>query len=453
MKTFWLIVADDLLQLIPYAVLCGYPFKDSFRFSRRKTVVITLLLTSVLSAVDGVVNVCLEKTMPNDLSLTNASYSVFLGLIAICFWWYLYAVKEILQKKLFIFSFTLLSALIINSLCNIVMNLTRDNFSFVPANQWTIATGFIVTIPAVLLLCLFIKFFYMPIENGMSNKEIGALSMPLLMMFAVFSAVFWFMDEFFMIDNPTVLLLYFGAITALFVLYAVIFRMYRLASERHLANEKYMQSQYQVNIRDEQYRRIFESIEGMNKQRHDIRHHMLIMQELLDNGETEKASDYLKQYLDSSRKKTAVKLCGNPIVNMIVSHYRDIAEKLDISFSIRISIPDKLPIQDIDISVLLGNLLENAMEAVSAADLASREVKLNMGCRGKMLGITVDNSFNGVVYKRDGKYFSTKSEHRGLGLDSISDIAEKYHGGVEFRHDEKMFYSSIMLGLDESGKY
>ena len=234
---------------------------------------------------------------------------------------------------------------------------------------------------------------------------------------------------------------------------AVIFRMYRLSFERHLANEKYMQSQYQVNIRDEQYRRIFECIESVNKQRHDIRHHMLTIQELLDNGETEKASDYLKQYLDSSRKKTAVKLCGNPIINMIVSHYRDIAEKLDISLSIRINIPDKLPIQDIDISVLLGNLLENAMEAVSAVGLASREIKLNMGCRGKMLGITVDNSFNGVVYKKDGKYFSTKSEHRGLGLDSISDIAEKYHGGVEFRHDGNMFYSSIMLGLDQSGKY
>lgn len=291
------------------------------------------------------------------------------------------------------------------------------------------------------------KVFYLPVESSISTKETGALSVPLLILFAVFSVVFWFVDDFFIIDNPTVLLLYFGSIISAFVLYWVIFRMYKLASERHLANEKYMQSQYQVNIRDEQYKRIFQSIESVSKQRHDIHHHMLILQELLDNNETEKASDYLKQYIDSNREKTAIRLCGNPIVNLIVSHYRDIAEERNIAFSIHINIPDKLPVQDTDISVVLGNLLENALEAVSAVDTGEREIRLSMGSKGKMLGITVDNCFNGVVYKKDGKYFSTKSEHRGLGLASISDIAEKYCGGVEFCHEGNMFYSSIMLGL------
>lgn len=162
MKTFLLIVVDDLLQLIPYAVLSGYPFKDHFRFSRKKTVIITLFLVLALTAVDGSVNAYLETVMPNDISLTNTSYAVFLGIIAICFLWYLYAVKAVWQKKLFIFSFTLLSALIINSLCNIVMNITRDNFSYIPADRWTITAGLIVAVTVVPLLCLFIKFFICP---------------------------------------------------------------------------------------------------------------------------------------------------------------------------------------------------------------------------------------------------------------------------------------------------
>lgn len=447
MTTFWLVVADDLLQLLPYAVLCGYPFKDELRFSRKKTAALTLLLAAALAAADGAVNAYLEGIMPNGPALANAVYAVFLGLLAICFCWYLYAVRAVWQKKLFVFSFALLSALIVNSICNIVMNVTRDNFSYIPSSRWTIMAGVIVTATVVPLLCLFIKLFYLPVEGGMSSGEIGALSAPLLILFAIFSVVFWFVDEFFMLDNPTVLLLYFGAVAAVFVLYAVIFRMYALSFERHLANERYMKTRYQVSLRDEQYKRIFESIESVNRQRHDLRHHMLLLRELLDNGETEKASDYLRQYLEGSGKKTAEKLCGNPVVNMLVCHYRDIAEERGVSFSVRISVPDELPVRDTDISVLLGNLLENALEAVCAVSEESRVIKLGMGSRGKMLGITVDNSFNGVVYKKDGKYFSTKSERRGLGLASVADIAEKYHGGVEFRHEGKMFYSSIMLGL------
>lgn len=449
MKTFWLVVVDDLLQVLPYAVLCGYPFRNDFRFPAKKTALLTLLLILALTAADGGVNVYLEAVMANDRSLANAVNAAFFALPAACFLWYLYAVKSIWQKKLFVFSFALLSALVINSLCNLAMNLTRDNFSYIPANQWTISAGLIIAATAVPLLCLFIKYFYLPVESSMSAKEIGALSIPLLILFAVFSAVFWFMDEFFMIDNPTVLLLYFGAIAAILILYAVIFRMYRLASERHLANEKYMESQYQVSIRDEQYRRIFASIESVRRQRHDMRHHLLILRELLDHSETAKASAYLSQYLDSKPKETAEKLCGNPIVNMIVSHYRDIAEENGIVFSIHINIPDRLPVRDTDLSVLLGNLLENAVEAASSVNPESREIRLNMSRRGNMLGITVDNRFNGIVNQKNGRYVSTKSERRGLGLESISEIAEKYCGGVEFRHEGTMFYSSVMLGSEK----
>ena len=65
-----------------------------------------------------------------------------------------------------------------------------------------------------------------------------------------------------------------------------------------------------------------------------------------------------------------------------------------------------------------------------------------------MLAITVDNRFNGEIQRKDGTYLSTKPGHSALGLSILTDIAEKYHGGVEFCHDEKMFYSSVMLKLD-----
>lgn len=143
------------------------------------------------------------------------------------------------------------------------------------------------------------------------------------------------------------------------------------------------------------------------------------------------------------------KLCSNPVVNMLLCHYLALAKESRIDFRVRIEIPEELPIQDMDISVLLGNLLENAVTASSRIPEAGRSIRLNMICVGKMLAITVDNSFDGIVKKdSEGAYLSTRHSHRGLGLKSLTEIAEQYGGGAEFSHDKQTFHSSVMLGLD-----
>jgi hypothetical protein len=65
-----------------------------------------------------------------------------------------------------------------------------------------------------------------------------------------------------------------------------------------------------------------------------------------------------------------------------------------------------------------------------------------------MLAVTVDNGFDGMVNMDCGRYRSTKSQHTGIGLQSIEDIAVKYNGGVEFSHKNQEFHSSVMLGMN-----
>ncbi|MBD5088722.1 MAG: sensor histidine kinase [Clostridiales bacterium] len=121
------------------------------------------------------------------------------------------------------------------------------------------------------------------------------------------------------------------------------------------------------------------------------------------------------------------------------------AEENQIDFTVRIQIPKELPIQDSDISVLLGNLLENAITAVTSAPDGQQIIRLNMIVSRKTLIITVDNGFDGIVSYKNGEYLSTKPKYNGLGLKSITSIAEKYGGGVEFTHEDMVFHSSVML--------
>lgn len=96
--------------------------------------------------------------------------------------------------------------------------------------------------------------------------------------------------------------------------------------------------------------------------------------------------------------------------------------------------------------MLLGNLLENAIEAADTA-MKKRYIQFKMVCSANMLAITMDNGFGGSVKVEGGHYITTKGQHLGIGLQSVTAIAEKYSGFAEFSHEEDVFHSSVMLHL------
>ncbi len=443
MIIFLQLFAGAVVDLAPFALLCAFPFTGYFRLPRRKSILITISLIVGSALAYAAAGTYLAFILPFDNRLYQAISAVFICCTIVCFFWYLYAVRAIWQKKAFIFLFAMTSALFINSICNCILNFLPGPGSWIPDTPITIAAALISNAAVVPFLCLFLKYFYLPVEDGMSAKEIGYLSIPLLLLFTTFFVVFSYVDFIYIISNITALSLYFGLLLTVFLLYGVIFKMYSLAHERYLADEKYARSQYQEEIRGEQYKRIYENIENSRKMRHDLRHHMVILQGYLESGDHEKARDYLKSMEDHK----IVKYCSNPVVNMLISHYSDLAKAQDIAFSIHVHIPDKLALPDTDLSVLVGNLLDNAVSAAATAAEADRVIRLNMNCSGKMFGVTVDNGFDGEVKQNGREYLSTKSGGQGLGLKILADIAEKYDGGVEFTHEAAMFHSSVMLRL------
>lgn len=170
-----------------------------------------------------------------------------------------------------------------------------------------------------------------------------------------------------------------------------------------------------------------------------------MVQSLLSEGDIAKAEAYLNEYLNAVDQYSVMNLCSNRVVNMIVSHYYALAKENDIDLTVRINVPKELPIQDSDISVLLGNLLENAITAVSSAPEEQCKIDLNMITAGNTLVVTVDNGFGEKLAYENGEYRSTKPNHNGFGLNSITAIAKKYNGNAEFTHEDMVFHSSVLL--------
>ena len=99
---------------------------------------------------------------------------------------------------------------------------------------------------------------------------------------------------------------------------------------------------------------------------------------------------------------------------------------------------------------MIGNLLENAIDAAKNADDKERFIELTMTTHGGCwLYIVETTGFDGNIKSKSGEYYSTKRNGRGLGIASIKSTVEKYGGKAEFSHDEPGFYVNIAIPLSE----
>ena len=457
MRLFIRLFSGCFFQLFPYAVLCFYPFDGYYRLTRKRTILGTVLLLISLCIFFAVSGMLIAANTPNNHFRFQMVNLVFYLCLILCFVWYLYAVKSVWQQKFFVFFYVLTCALILTSVSNCIVSYMyiywedpyQDNLPYYNEGHHLDWLFTAIVLPLYLLI---IKKFYLPIRDRLDRKEAGFLSFLSLFLFILLSSGLSFIGSKYIYESPISLFLFAALLIAVFVIYIIIFRMLYLTHERVLLQQENIQAQHQMELRDEQYHRITETIQGTRRLRHDIKHHILMVQSLLSEGDIAKAEAYLNEYLNAVNQYSVMNLCSNPVINMIVSHYYALAKENDIDFTVRINVPRELPIQDSDISVLLGNLLENAITAASSAPEEQCHIDLNMIVAGKTLVVTVDNGFGGKLAYENGEYKSTKPNHTGFGLKSITAIAKKYNGHAEFTHEDMVFHSSVILEFFASYK-
>ncbi|MBS5144220.1 MAG: GHKL domain-containing protein [Butyricicoccus pullicaecorum] len=446
--TFFRLFAGFLLQVIPFAVLAFYPYCEHLRFSKKHSAVLTLWLILILSTLFASIGCILQNLFPPDHTLFQAVNVLFILCLLPCLIWYLYLVRAIWQKKLFIFSFALTCGLVITSINNVICTILIPSIGYdgLPYRGWAIIILTLMTALVLPLFLLILTQYYCPVEATLTSKEYTYLSGIPLFLFLLLSVGLSFI-EYEHLYNPMSLFLFFTLLVLVLVIYLIFFKMVYLSYEKLRSQHDASQVRHLLSIQEEQYRHICTNIENSRRMRHDMRHHIITLQGFLQRGQVQEANKYLEQYLHAVQQGELIELCHNPVVNMVVGYYQTIAVQENIRFNARIQIPNTLSITDIDLSVILGNLLENAIDAASRGDQDERFIQFHMLCCGQMLAITMDNGFHEEVKKTDDRYISSKPNHSGLGLRNIEAIANKYEGGVEFTHDLHVFHSSVMLAL------
>lgn len=308
----------------------------------------------------------------------------------------------------------------------------------------------------ILVLCLPILVFWLPFAWIMSRiySKLQHLIIPNMWRISVIPLLFpiclWFQDT--LLSSARVGIIQSSIIEGLIVFCAFLTYSQMISSltnaekaAKEQENMKFLSLQF-----DLQKKRMEEMelhADEMRRIRHDRRQHVEVLKGFLADGQLEKAQEYLKDYETSLSKNIQPPLCENFAVDTICRRYQLLAKQAGISIEISIILSKNPKISSTDLTVILGNLWENAIAA--ALDLrADKFIRLRITEKNGKIFIRMENSFEKVVMQKDGKYLSTKVGRNcaeGIGISSVKAAAEKYNGITNFSHDQNVFTASILL--------
>lgn len=196
----------------------------------------------------------------------------------------------------------------------------------------------------------------------------------------------------------------------------------------------------------------YQALENYYKQisetKHEMRHHLLAIRTLLDNGEYRQLDTYLSNIEEQFLEVPSPIPCENRVIQAVLGHAARRAGELgfQIQFDI-LSLPD-LQIPDLDLVSLLMNLLENALEScVNIPESKDRWMQVKLKMRQPYLCLSISNARHGELIVNGDSYTSTKSASalHGHGIAVVRKIVDKHNGLISFEHTDRMFCVEIAL--------
>lgn len=243
----------------------------------------------------------------------------------------------------------------------------------------------------------------------------------------------------------------------LLLLIYMIFEVYDRMVDDAEAQEKNLLYEQELDLlnRHAQEREAYDA--EMRRLRHDMKNHMSSLLGMLQGDDTKQAEEYVRGMLRGTPECRAddVSRTGNAIVDSLVNHKCGIARVEGITFEASVFLPAELPFQGGHLTIVFGNLLDNALEACMEVEEGNRYVTLYASYEKEVLMIAVTNPYRGERRKnRVGKYVTTKKDRRshGLGLSSVEQAAEAYHGQVDADGRDGVFRVSVVMYGGEGQK-
>ena len=203
-----------------------------------------------------------------------------------------------------------------------------------------------------------------------------------------------------------------------------------------------------VEYQTEQSEKHLNEVRSIHKEmrgyKHDFHHHLQTLKGQLEAGEVERALAYIEQLDNQLMNVDTLLKTGNVSLDAIFSAKISQAKAENIAVTVKANVPDALTISDLELSIIIGNLLDNAIEACRTVT-GERFIRIYISMKGTMLYFSMLNA-SGAKRKKTGSLFAThKDGVHGFGLRHAEAILEEHGGWVKYNSEDGAFTSEFLV--------
>lgn len=204
-----------------------------------------------------------------------------------------------------------------------------------------------------------------------------------------------------------------------------------------------------MELQNEQAARHLDEVRSIHTEmrgyKHDFHHHLQTLRGQLESGETERALRYIDELDHNLMHVDTLLKTGNVAVDAILSAKLSQAKAKGIAVTVKACIPDHLLLSDVELSIVIGNLLDNAMEACAASGNEEPFIRLYITMKRHMLYFSMLNSARNKLAKRGALFATHKGGAHGFGLRRAEAILEKHGGWVKYNSEDGAFTSEFLV--------
>ena len=251
------------------------------------------------------------------------------------------------------------------------------------------------------------------------------------------------------VEEVQYILVSFVIVIVMLIVNIMMFKIYMKLSDNLELKHRNSIYQLEIDLYNAHIKERESAMMEFRQARHDLKHQIIYLLDLSEKKEYDKLEVYLKKLINwEPLEGLVIANTENFMIDALVNYKYSFAKRNGIAFHAKLEVPTTLPFEDADLCIILGNALDNAMEAGLRGNVPTPYVDLKMKYDRGSLILIIENSFDGKIRKNQyGKILTRKQEveNHGIGIDSISRAAEKYHGFLDIESNDVKFCLTVIL--------
>lgn len=208
---------------------------------------------------------------------------------------------------------------------------------------------------------------------------------------------------------------------------------------------EFQTEQFRRDLMEHQYEEIKSVYMDMRGWRHDYHNHMQVMKAQLAMGNLTEIRDYLDALEKELDHVDTLVKSGNMMVDAILNSKLTLARRQHIAVNCKVKVPQEISVEDVDLCVILGNLLDNTLEACRVIPQEERFLRIYMTVNKSQLYLSVQNSAKEEPDFDERNYITKKRGNHGLGMKRVQAAVEKYHGYLNLANEPGIFAAEVTM--------